>query len=129
MSATNRDFSKSDNKTVDDWTAVLSLASKWEFATIRQLAINRLARLASPVERITRAVKYGVDDWLLPAYTELCARDEPLTLEEGLKLGIRDVIFVGQVRSSIRRDSGFRYKHEQIIAEELEAHTPTPESP
>lgn len=123
------DFSKSDNKTVEDWTAVLSLASRWEFVSMRQLAINRLTRIASPVERITRAVKYDVKDWLLPAYTELCARDEPLNLEEGLKLGIRDVIFIGQLRSSVRREGGFKYKYEQIIAEELEAHSPTPESP
>lgn len=68
-------------------------------------------------------------DWLLPAYTELCVRDDPLNLEEGSRLGIRDVIFIGQLRSTIRRESGFRYKHEQIILEELEAHSPTPESP
>ena len=68
-------------------------------------------------------------DWLLPAYTELCVRDEPLSLQEGLKLGIRDVIFIGQLRNSIRRESAFRHRHEEIIVEELDAHLPTPESP
>lgn len=121
------DFSKSDSQTVDDWTGVLCLASRWEFTSIRLLAINQLTMIASPIERITRGVAYNVKNWLLPAYTELCTRDDPLNLEEGLKLGIRDVIFIGQLRSSIRRESGFRYNFEQIIAEELESHVPSPE--
>ncbi|KZT08722.1 uncharacterized protein LAESUDRAFT_757437 [Laetiporus sulphureus 93-53] len=91
-----------DLHTVEEWASVLNLATKWEFVVLRDLAIARLSQLASPVERILLARSYDVSQWIAPAYFELCKRDEPLTLGEGERLGMKDVILLSEIRQSIR---------------------------
>lgn len=68
---------------------------------IRDLAIDKLGSIASAAERFALANEYDITDWLLPAYTELCMRMEPLNLEEGKKLGIEAVINIGAMKHEI----------------------------
>lgn len=84
--------------TVEDWSAILQLADTWHFKSIRTLAIKQLAPIASHIDKIVLGRKYGVDEWLADAYEAVCLRDGPLTLEEGRRLGVDDVIRVNTIR-------------------------------
>ncbi|KAI0644967.1 hypothetical protein C8Q79DRAFT_912026 [Trametes meyenii] len=91
-------------KTVDEWRSILSLATRWEFASIRTLAIHELRTLSmSPVERILLAQEFDIDGrWALSAYTALCERPEPLTLAEGARLGLETALRIAQLREQLR---------------------------
>ncbi len=91
-----------DLTTLDEWTSVLALATKWEFEAHRALAIDRLSRLGSPTDRIVLARAYLIPGWLEEAYYLLCIREEALTLEEGQRLGMEDVIVLAELRQRIR---------------------------
>jgi hypothetical protein len=69
---------------------------------MRSLAIDRLSTLTSPVDRVVLARTYGVDHWLLPAYQDICVREEWLSDEEGYRLGIDDVLKIGRARQDMR---------------------------
>jgi len=97
-----RNVSDGDLSTTEEWTSVLALATKWEFTDYRQLAISRLAQLASPVDRILLGRSYDIPEWITTAYLELCKRDDALTYEEGQRLGMYDVILLSDIRQSIR---------------------------
>jgi hypothetical protein len=100
---------------VDEWTSVLSVASTWEFASVRQLAIKRLSEITSPVDKINLGLRYDIVQWLVPAYVEVCERDEPLNQEEGKKLGMEDVIAIGEVRHSIRYLPNLNRHHDAVV--------------
>ena len=81
----------------------------WGFETLRGLAISTLSGLFSqpsfssdldPVERACLARDYHVDEWLLPALNALAQREEPLTVEEGMRLGWELAMQVASVRES-----------------------------
>lgn len=46
--------------------------------------------------------KYGHHEWLLPGYSGLVAREEPVTFDEGERLGMRDVVDINNAREKIR---------------------------
>ncbi|KAI0726910.1 hypothetical protein C8Q72DRAFT_887192 [Fomitopsis betulina] len=92
-----------DLSTTEEWTSVLALATKWDFAEYRQLAIARLAQLASPVDRILLGRRYDVPEWLTAAYLELCTRDDVLSYDEGMLLGMHDVILLSDIRQNVRK--------------------------
>lgn len=59
-----------------------------------------------PVEKVVLARSYDVErDWLLNAYKALGSREEPLTDEEGARLGLRTVIKIAKAREMIRSSS------------------------
>jgi hypothetical protein len=97
-----REFGKHTLSTLDEWTSVLGLASKWGFESIRSLALQELLPLASPVDKIVLGRKYGFDDWLKPAFSDVCARAEPLSLEEAEKMSNTDVTRIFQAREHAR---------------------------
>ena len=70
----DRNISDGDLSTTEEWTSVLALATQWEFADYRRLAIARLAQLASPVDRILLGRRYDIPEWLSTAYLELCTQ-------------------------------------------------------
>ncbi|KAG8868178.1 hypothetical protein FRB98_003759, partial [Tulasnella sp. 332] len=76
--------------TIDQWSAALYLATMWHFDAARKYAIQQIESEyaeQSPVDRIILAGKCQVGQWLHPAFLSLCNRTEPLTAEEGEKLG------------------------------------------
>ncbi|KAI0640072.1 hypothetical protein C8Q77DRAFT_1214404 [Trametes polyzona] len=97
-----RNVISGDLSTLDEWTSVLRLAHMYEFEGHRTLAIERLKTLATPIDRILLAREYLIDGWLEDAYTELCMREEPLTLDEGVRLGVEDVVRLADIRQSVR---------------------------
>ena len=84
------------------WVSVLHIATEWGFKTIRELAIQSLAPIISPVDQVVFGKKYAVDAWLLPGFRALCSREESLTLEEGRRLGLENVIAIDCARQEIR---------------------------
>ncbi|TFY71232.1 hypothetical protein EVG20_g1773 [Dentipellis fragilis] len=96
------DFHKCEVKTVDAWTAVLRLSTKWSFASIRALAIDRLEPIASAVDKVVLGRIYTIDSWLRPGFVALCERAQPLTKDEGRRLGVDDVILIVTIREGVR---------------------------
>jgi len=86
--------------TPDEWTSILDLAARWNFQTIRLLAIERLARMDSPIDKIVLGRRHGITEWLPDAYEAVCKRQGPLTHEEGIRLGMEDVIKISAVRQA-----------------------------
>jgi hypothetical protein len=80
---------------------VLHLSTRWGFASLRKLALGSIEP-PMPHDRLLLARKYSVDDWVVPALSELCKRTAPLTLSEASQMDIEDVILVSTVREDIR---------------------------
>ncbi|KAI0352036.1 hypothetical protein OH77DRAFT_1429073 [Trametes cingulata] len=91
-------------KSVDEWQSILSLATRWEFNDIRELAIRQLQSLdMHPVDRILIAQEFDIGGrWALSAYTALCERPEPLSLAEASRLGLETTTRIAQLREQLR---------------------------
>jgi len=99
------DFSELETS-IEHWCSVLEVATKWEFDSVRALAIRKLDEepqsAIPPADRISMALKYRVEEWLLSPYVELVSRPTPVSLEEGRKLGIEDVVLLMKAREDIK---------------------------
>ncbi|KAG2015420.1 hypothetical protein CC2G_008693 [Coprinopsis cinerea AmutBmut pab1-1] len=103
------DFHSGNTLATEGWISTLKLASLWQFTSITKLSLSKLTKLTStsPIDRIHIARQLSpcipeLSTWFMTAYLDLCTRDEPLNLEEGEKLGMKDVIRIGVVRHHIR---------------------------
>lgn len=93
--------------TVEEWTSILVLSDKWNFAELKTQATYQLSSIMSTIEKIALSKKYNVGNpyWLLAAYRELCTRRYPLSLVEGEKLGLETVIKVWEVQHELSMGS------------------------
>jgi hypothetical protein len=80
---------------------VLHLSTRWDFASIRRLALNNI-QPPTPYDRLLLARTYSVDQWVIPALSALCERRAPLSLDEARQMDIEDVVLVATVREDIR---------------------------
>jgi hypothetical protein len=64
---------------------------------VRQLAIRKLFPIISDIDKIVYGHRYSVSDWPLDGYQSVCSRSSWLTEEEGRRLGLDDVLRIGQV--------------------------------
>ncbi|KAJ7721342.1 hypothetical protein DFH07DRAFT_857874 [Mycena maculata] len=107
--------------TTRDWTAILDLATRWEFADIRTLAIRELAAVEiDPVERIEMQQQFGLQgQWAHGAYIALCTRQDALNLIEARKLGIEMTVKVAFAREKL--DKWGRKKPDEVkkVVEEV----------
>ncbi|KAF7973580.1 hypothetical protein HWV62_14862 [Athelia sp. TMB] len=94
------DFRRPTEKTTPQWTSILHLSAKWEFESIKLLAIDNLTANAVPVDKIVLGRRYGISEWLPGAYEAVCKREDPLTVEEGMKLGVEDIIKISAARQA-----------------------------
>ncbi|KZP03185.1 hypothetical protein FIBSPDRAFT_769308 [Athelia psychrophila] len=92
------DFSRPYQMSSGEWTSILHLAARWGFESIQQLAINHLSESASAIEKIALGRRYGIDHWLCDAYEIICSRTDPLTLEEGMMLGMEETVRISAIR-------------------------------
>ena len=83
---------------------ILDLAQKWGFKQVEQLCIRELERLAlSPVDRIEIYQRHKLDDTLLiDSFEELTTREDPIGMDEGLKLGLRTSLKIACAREKSR---------------------------
>lgn len=75
---------------IDKWESILRFAVGWGFAEVKALAIRHLERMEVPdIQRIILYTKYGVERSLLePVLLALVKREEPLSIDEGVELGL-----------------------------------------
>ncbi|KAF9262674.1 hypothetical protein L218DRAFT_867238 [Marasmius fiardii PR-910] len=110
------DFAEPELRTIEEWISILDLSTRWDFTSLRELSITRVFQvLDDPSDRIVLGIRYDVTDWLVSAYTELCERKEPLTLEEGRKVGVDIAVTIAQVRHKIRYNSNLNRDHDSIV--------------
>ncbi|KAJ7934847.1 hypothetical protein B0H13DRAFT_2246986 [Mycena leptocephala] len=93
--------------TVEDWSTILELACRWEFAEVKSLAVRELEKLELPdIDRIVLYHKFAVDQsYLIPRYVALCERPELPTVEEGIRLGMQTVISLSHARECARNQA------------------------
>jgi hypothetical protein len=72
---------------VEDWTSILRLATKFKFSSLRELAVERLFDITSPLDKVILAHTFELPEWLPLAYAQICDGNQPLTVEEGRRLG------------------------------------------
>ncbi|KAH9966275.1 hypothetical protein BJV74DRAFT_286093 [Russula compacta] len=108
--------------TVDKWIEILALAQRWQFKEVEQLCIRELEKLSiPPVEKIKIYQDFKLDTTLLlVSFAQLTVRAEPLSLEEGQKLGIDTTLRIARARELARgTNSGTRPSAVQVQGTEL----------
>ncbi|KAJ8076675.1 hypothetical protein PM082_001098 [Marasmius tenuissimus] len=105
---------------VEDWACVLDLACRWRFPQVKGFALRELEKMKmSLIDRIVLYQKCSLDEeYLVPLYGELCARDAPLSIAESEKLGVQTAVIVFQAREALRGHSSERGK--SPLPEEVE---------
>ncbi|TRM68875.1 hypothetical protein BD626DRAFT_579628 [Schizophyllum amplum] len=94
------ELGKCDIHTVDEWTSVLRLATKWSISSLRDLAIQEIAPKASAIDKVVIAREFNLGKaWLLPAFTEICDADKWVNYEDAQRLGLRAVVEIGRIRA------------------------------
>ncbi|KAF8644006.1 hypothetical protein AX16_008722 [Volvariella volvacea WC 439] len=93
---------KYDATTVEEWTSILTLADRWKFTSIRELAIAEIVRIGTPVDKILLGEKFTEGKLLRSGYLEITTRDQALTKEEGDKLGMEEVVKIASARQQVR---------------------------
>jgi hypothetical protein len=81
--------------------SVLGVAHRFNFASMRALAIRQLDSLTSCVDRIVLARQFGVDDWLRPAYTQVCMMRALISDEDIDRLGLELFKKVARARNRL----------------------------
>jgi hypothetical protein len=87
-----------DAKTIEDWTSILDLSTKWEFLSLRKEAIYQLSHIASPIDRLALSHRFNVVSWRVPAFEIISKRPTPLTAGEASRLPIDDVTNISALR-------------------------------
>ncbi|QRV73075.1 hypothetical protein RhiJN_01089 [Ceratobasidium sp. AG-Ba] len=87
--------------------SALRIATAYDYPALRTFTITRLenAQLKA-IERIQIAREFRLTSWKIPAYEELCARDEPITKDEATILGIDAFVHVAKIREREQRRRG-----------------------
>ncbi|TRM68877.1 hypothetical protein BD626DRAFT_562703 [Schizophyllum amplum] len=110
------ELGKCDIQTVDEWTSVLRLATKWSVSSLRELAIQEIAPKASAIDKVVIAREFDLGKaWLLPAFTAICSAPKWLEYEEAERLGLRTVVDIGRIREQSGAD--VRTKHNVDVAQ------------
>jgi len=97
-------FNSSEERSFEELSSILDLATRWGFTSIRDMAI-RCLKPPTPYHRLILGRKSVVEEWILPALQELCERPEPVTLDEARVMDFEDVVLVESVRETIRSRS------------------------
>ncbi|KAG8963762.1 hypothetical protein FRC03_002587 [Tulasnella sp. 419] len=94
---------KSSSLDGESWKAILYLATMWDFAKLRDLAIEAIEKLDfGPMDMIMLSRKCNVQQWLTSAYVALCTRAEPITLDEARVLGLDFAFQLIAIRETTR---------------------------
>jgi hypothetical protein len=89
--------------TLDQWTDILHLATKWNFSVVRTAAIHAILPLSSSVDRVVLGRAYDVECWLMDALTEIIVREEDLTEEEDARLSRGDLRAIAKGQRQLAR--------------------------
>lgn len=84
--------------------SITRVAYRWCFTSIYQFALRKMEVVASPVDKIVCARTLGAVHWLIDAYAALCKRNKALTVEEGHRLGLEEVLCLWETTLEARDD-------------------------
>ncbi|KAF8161495.1 hypothetical protein B0H34DRAFT_653729 [Crassisporium funariophilum] len=100
----NPRYSLYDLAHADDWEVILRLSVLWSFPEVKSLAIRELeTKEIADVKRIKLYHENDVDrNLLIPRYASLCEREKPLTLAEGMDLGMETTLMIAAAREQAR---------------------------
>ncbi|OCB87074.1 hypothetical protein A7U60_g5809 [Sanghuangporus baumii] len=85
--------------TREQWIKVLDPAQTWGFAGIRALAIQKLElAFLGEIEKLELALKYQIEQWYADVYLALAKRPQPLSIDEGRRLGLELSLKLAGVR-------------------------------
>ncbi|KAL1759887.1 hypothetical protein FB107DRAFT_287355 [Schizophyllum commune] len=96
-------LARCDIHTVDEWTSVLRLATKWSIESLRDLFIEEIEPKASPFDKVAIAREFELgQNWLIPASVDICSRSESLTRTEAERLGLPTVVEISSIREEVK---------------------------
>ncbi|KZV76885.1 hypothetical protein PENSPDRAFT_660846 [Peniophora sp. CONT] len=100
-----RIFDTPEVETVAQWTAVLRVASMWNFEAVKRLAVKQLDERVSPLQRLVLARAYDLSGWLERAFVDLILLEELPSWEEMERLNVqlKDFARVTTAREAIVR--------------------------
>ncbi|QRV93756.1 hypothetical protein RhiJN_21774 [Ceratobasidium sp. AG-Ba] len=82
-------------------------STDFDYPELRTFAIAKLESMQlDAIDRIRYAREFGIPAWEIPAYEELCGREEPITEDEAIVLGIGVFVQVAKIRESEQRRRG-----------------------
>ncbi|KAG7095836.1 hypothetical protein E1B28_006531 [Marasmius oreades] len=82
---------------------LLSIASRYDCPGARLKAIQGIeSQPLDPIQKLILSEKYNVQEWLMPAYIEICKRDKPLTKDEAVQIGLEKVMLIAEAREIAR---------------------------
>ncbi|TFY61348.1 hypothetical protein EVJ58_g4559 [Rhodofomes roseus] len=111
-----RTVCKPDLEMTDEWASVLALAVKWQFEDVQALAVARLSADAPLVDQILLARAHRLPEWLYDAHVRICSRYEPLSLDEGRRLGVDETVVISDVRQYNIRCNRGNVDHDKLRA-------------
>ncbi|KAI6113526.1 hypothetical protein EV401DRAFT_2074391 [Pisolithus croceorrhizus] len=84
----------------ETWLAIITLATRWGFDSMRELAIRQLQRFPmSPVDRIALYKEYNIDKKLLiPSYVDLCKSPTLPSPADAQRLQLETVLRLADAR-------------------------------
>ncbi|KAH7338058.1 hypothetical protein B0J17DRAFT_572054 [Rhizoctonia solani] len=82
---------------------VFRLANMFKFAELRAYLLPLAEKSLNDADKIVFAKEFSVKQWLAPAYTRLCQREERLSIEEARKLEVDSVLMISHMREQYRR--------------------------
>ncbi|CAE6470321.1 hypothetical protein ACGC1H_005947 [Rhizoctonia solani] len=78
------------------------LANMFNFSELRTHLLPLAEKNLGDVDKIVFAREFDLKEWLAPAYTRLCQREERLSIEEAVKLEVRSVLMISHMREQYR---------------------------
>jgi hypothetical protein len=96
-------------RTPEEWASVLRLASRWEMAAVKDLAVNKLTEcgFGTPTMKLQVAKDLGIQAWFSEGMRALITRQEPLAALDYQTLELRHVLQVVDLRERVHS----RYRH------------------
>ncbi|KAH9000719.1 hypothetical protein EDB86DRAFT_546908 [Lactarius hatsudake] len=97
--------------TVADWISMLSISTRLNFPKVRERAIKEItARMEEidPFDLIGIAVKYDVQQWLMPAYRRIVTRTNLIAHEEAKEIPFPMAVMLMRSREQYWRDYNSR---------------------
>ncbi|KDQ23567.1 hypothetical protein PLEOSDRAFT_1023681, partial [Pleurotus ostreatus PC15] len=89
----------------EEWFGILLTAEKMQMPRVQLLASSKLKELTfttDPIEKIAVQQRYSIrPQWALDAYLEVCTRPKPLTLDEGVRIGLPGTIMIAEIREQV----------------------------
>jgi len=95
------DYSASAEK----WASIIALAHMWQFETMGQVAFKTYVACPDiqPADKIAMGQKYDFPrEDMFQVYMDICTKHNPLSVEEGEKVGAKTMILIAQTRDEVR---------------------------